>query len=191
MNYNNLNNFDENQLTDCNYMFYKLPSDVTICIKDINDESKILSKLENGKKCYAIDYIDCLYSKLNKLNNIDKDCNEICDKSLQFQYKYNDRCYPNFLKEFLYYNKPYQKVECKCKLDEYLLCPNVAVNKGFYTKCNVNYYPRENNTLKVGEYIKYYNNPEGYYLDFNLYKKCFYTCKSCNILGNKMTSPPS
>ena len=34
--------------------------------------------------------------------------------------------------------------ECKCELDQCLKCPNVALNKGLCTICNINYYPKEN-----------------------------------------------
>ena len=32
--------------------------------------------------------------------------------------------------------------------------------------------------------VNCYKEPEGYFLDNNLYKKCYYTCKTCNIEGN-------
>ena len=57
-------------------------------------------------------------------------------------------------------------------------------------KCNENYYTIENNELNEGEYINCYNNNlDGYYFDNIdlLYKKCYYTCETCNISGNNMT----
>ena len=69
-------------------------------------------------------------------------------------------------------------------MDECLYCPNVPLNKGLCTECNINYYPKENDPLNLGKYIKCYKEPEGYYLDINLYKRCYYTCKTCNIQGN-------
>ena len=32
--------------------------------------------------------------------------------------------------------------------------------------------------------MKCYKTPEGYYLDDNLYKQCYYTCKTCDTSGN-------
>ena len=49
---------------------------------------------------------------------------------------------------------------------------------------NMNYFPKENDSLNYNEYIKCYKDPEGYYLDNNIYKPCYYTCKTCNISGN-------
>ena len=77
--------------------------------------------------------------------------------------------------------------KCKCELDKCLECPNVALNKKLCTKCNINYFPKENDPLNIGEYINCYKEPEGYYLDNNLYRKCYYTCKTCNISGNNIT----
>ena len=76
--------------------------------------------------------------------------------------------------------------ECKCELEECLICPKAALNKELCTECNIHYYPKENDSLNLGEYIKCYKELEGYYLDINLYKKCYYTCKSCNISGNNI-----
>ena len=74
--------------------------------------------------------------------------------------------------------------KCKCELDECLLCPKEALNKRLCTKCSSDYYSIENDPLNIGEFIKCYKKPEGYYLDD---KQCFYTCKECNISGNIIT----
>ena len=74
------------------------------------------------------------------------------------------------------------------KLEQCLKCPPVPLMKGLCTKCNINYYPIENDLENIGEYINCYKDPEGYYLDLNaeLYKKCYYTCKTCEIKGNNL-----
>ena len=65
------------------------------------------------------------------------------------------------------------------------MCPPVALINNLCTKCNTNYYPKEIDSKNLGEYINCYNGEqEGYYLDNNLYKKCYDTCKKCNIGGN-------
>ena len=62
----------------------------------------------------------------------------------------------------------------------------MALNNKLCTKCNTNYYPKENDPLNLGEYKKCYKEPEGYYLDNNslLYKQCYHTCKTCNTSGD-------
>ena len=77
--------------------------------------------------------------------------------------------------------------KCKCKLDECLLCPNFAYSKGLCTRCNTNFYKKEFDEFNLGEYIKCYKEPEGYYLENDLYKQCYYTCKICNNSGNNIT----
>ena len=76
--------------------------------------------------------------------------------------------------------------KCKCELDECLLCPNVALQKELCIECNINYYPKENDPLNIGEYIKCYKDPEGYYLDNNLYKECFNISNICNTSENNL-----
>ena len=39
-----------------------------------------------------------------------------------------------------------------------LTCPNAALNKGLCTKCNDNYYSKENDPLNLGEYINCYKD---------------------------------
>ena len=107
--YINLNNFNEIVLDNADDMFYNIPKDFVICLKEINTESKILSKLDYGKKCYSIDCIDDLNSKQNKLTNNDDECNEKCDKSSQYKYKYNGKCYEHCPNGFLY-----DKINNKC-----------------------------------------------------------------------------
>ena len=51
-------------------------------------------------------------------------------------------------------------------------------------QCNIEYYQKENDPLNSGEYIYCYKNPEGYYIDNDIYKKCYETCKKCNMIGN-------
>ena len=71
--------------------------------------------------------------------------------------------------------------KCKCELEKCFSCPLRALRRGSCTKCNDNYYQKENDILNTGEHINCYKDPEGYYLDeINLiYKKCYYTCKTC------------
>ena len=43
----------------------------------------------------------------------------------------------------------------------------------------------EDDPLNKDEYFECYQNPKGYYLDdTHIYKKCYFTCESCEILGN-------
>ena len=173
--YINLTNFDETNLVKLDDMFKEVPENVVICINENSNEQKILSQL-NNKKCLIIDCTKDWKSKQKKLiDNVNK-CFESCDKSSQYEYEYNGKCYENCQKGFIYDENDNQIKKCKYELDKCLICPNVALNKDLCTKCNDNYYPKENDSLNLGEYINCYNKiPEGYYLDNNLYKQCYYS----------------
>ena len=70
-------------------------------------------------------------------NYIDNKCNEICDKSSKYKYEYNEKCYADCEKGFLYDENNNQMNKCKCHLDKCLLCSPESLNKGrLCTKCN-------------------------------------------------------
>ena len=182
--YINLYNFGENKLEDNDYMmFYNVPENVVICINQNFSEEIIFPQIYSIK-CYVIDCSNDWKSKQKKIINNNNECIESCDNSTQYKYEYNGKCYENCSNGFLYDNHGNKTNKCKCELDKCLLCQNVALNKSLCTKCNTNYYPKENDLNNLGEYINCYKQPEGYYLDDNLYKKCYHTCKICNSEGN-------
>ena len=145
--------------------------------------NKIFPQIRDKIKCNIIDCINDWKSIQKKLINDNNQCVESCDN----KYEYNGKCYDNCEQGYLYDEYNNQLNECKCVLDECLLCPNFAFSKGLCTKCNTNFYPKEIDKFNLGEYIKCYQEPEGYYLDNNFYKQCYYTCKSCNNSGNNVT----
>ena len=61
-------------------------------------------------------------------------------------------------------------------------------NISLCTKCNTNYYQKENEDSNIGEYINCYKELKGYYLDKNdcLFRKCYYTCETCEIKGDNI-----
>ena len=195
LDYINLKNFDESKLSDdrsqYQYMFLNTSENIVICINESKTQSKIFPQIKGDIPCYVIDCADNWKSKQNKIinnvNNNDK-CIQSCDNSSIYKYEYNGKCYENCSNGFLldeYNNNTINK--CKCEYDECLLCPKEALSIKLCTKCNTNYYPKENDPLNIGMYIKCYKNPEGYYLDNDIYKQCYYTCKACNMQGNNIT----
>ena len=181
--YINLYNFNEGNLEVYDNMFSDIPENVVVCLNENITKEKILPQIIN-KTCYTI---YCSYnwkSKQKKFINNKNECIESCDNTGQYKYEYNGKCLENCPDEILYdeYNNALN--ECKCELEECLLCPEVALNKNLCTKCNINYYQKENDPLNIGEYFNCYYQPDGYYLDNELYKKCYHTCKTCNVNGN-------
>ena len=41
--------------------------------------------------------------------------------------------------------------------------------------------------LNIGKFIKCYKELNGFYLDSNLFKQCYFKCKTCNISGSNIT----
>ena len=179
--YINLKNLSE--LRNCHKMFDNVPENIVICINENIAKEKIFPQL-NNKSCYSIDCSDDWNSKQKKIINKTNECIESCSRSEQYQFEYNGKCYENCTYGLFYEENRYIENKCKCELDKCLLCPKVPLNKNLCLKCNTNYYPKENDPLNLDGYINCYKDLEGYYLDNNLYKQCYYTCKACNISGD-------
>ena len=184
--YINLENFDESKLNDkeenYRHMFYNISWNTVICINENRTANKIFPQISNSIKCPVIGCINDWKSIQKKLSN-----NDLCVESCDSNYEYNGKCYDNCEQGYLYDENKNQLKKCKCKLDECLLCPNFAYSKGLCTRCNTNFYKKEFDEFNLGEYIKCYKEPEGYYLENDLYKQCYYTCKMCNNSGNNIT----
>ena len=185
--YINLKNFYKNKLVssrDYEDMFKNITDNVVICINTDNIYEKI-SSLISEIKCPVFDCSNEWESKQKKIikfaNNTEQ-CVENCESETQYIFEYNGKCIDNCEKVLNDNNNEIKK--CKCELDQCLLCPQVALNKNLCLTCNDNYFQIENDPLNIGKYINCYKEPEGYYLDENLYKKCYLTCKKCDKEGN-------
>ena len=126
-------------------------------------------------------------NQTKKINNDTNECIDNCDINAQYKYEYNGKCYENCSNGFLLDENNNTLNQCKCELDKCLICPTVALNNSLCSKCNTNYYPKENDPLNQGKYFNCYYQSEGYYLEQGLYKDCYYTCKKCDIKGNNIT----
>ena len=133
--------------------------------------------------CFTVDCSNDWKARQKKLISNNNKCIESCNDSKQYPYEYNGKCYAKCSKGYFYDNNN-QTIKCKCELDQCLLCPQVALNKGLCTKCNDDYYPKENDSSNLGDYFNCYKEPEGYYLDKDIYRKCYETCKTCDKEGN-------
>jgi hypothetical protein len=146
-----------------NGIFRFIPDKIVICNK--NDIITIENILKNDKKCYTIDCSDNWRSKQKKIISDDTNtCLDSCNNNITYKYEYLGKCYKNCQKDSLVvdnYNI------CSCELEQCLYCNSVSLSKNLCTKCNVNYYPKENDPLNLGEYINCFINPIGYYLDLN------------------------
>ena len=179
--YINLKNVIEtNKTENTNDVFKDTPENLVICLDET--KSPNLTNLIREKSCYTIycedDWIKH-QKKLIKGNNI---CLDNCSST----YEFNNKCYNSCDYGFYYDKENPQQKKCKCRSDKCLLCSEVEIIKNLCISCNDLYYPIENDPKNILPYINCYKEPEGYYLDNNLYKECYYTCKSCNIKGDNI-----
>ena len=187
--YINIKNFTENHLSDdfndYQNIFLKIPDNVVICIDPNNIGLKLSSQVSN-LTCYYIDCSNNWKKRQKKISTNNNTCIKNCNESSEYIFEYNGKCYDSCPNEFFNDNNIYK---CKCELVKCLLCPPVALKNHLCTKCNYDYYPKENDSSNIGEYINCYKDPEGYYLDNEdqIYKSCYYTCETCEIKGNNIT----
>ena len=186
--YINLQNFNDTKVNNNsdNYknIFNNIPDNVVICINEEHANNIILPQIIN-KKCKNIYCSNDWKSNQKKIIYETGECIDSCEYNLIYKYEYNGKCYQNCNHGLINNNSNI----CKCELEKCLLCPPVALDKDLCTKCNINYYPKENDPLNLGEYINCYKEPKGYYLDNStlLYKKCYYTCETCEMKGDNIT----
>ena len=184
--YINMLNFNESSLSsESNYysnIFNNVPNNIVLCINKINIPTKIYEQI-SAITCRREDCSDDWKLHQKKIIEGTEQCFNNCPN--KNPYEYNGQCVSQCPNEN--YNDDNNITKCKCELEKCLTCPKVALINKLCTKCNDNYYQMENDPLNLGEYFNCYNEiPTGYYLDRNdsLYKKCYYTCESCEIKGN-------
>ena len=165
--------------------FNGVPKNIVICASKNTDI--ITSKLSDSP-CYVIDCRDDWKSVQKKVKG-SSTCLSSCNDDSDYKNEYNYKCYTTCAKGILNDESNNSRVnECQCELDQCLKCPPVPLMKNMCTKCNVDYYQIEDDMENLGEYINCYKDPEGYYLDLNaeIYRRCYYTCKTCEIKGNNL-----
>ena len=154
--YINLNKFKENHLIFYDNIFFGVPENIVICIDENNIKNKILPQISNIA-CHTISCSNDWKSIQKMIINNTNECIDSCENSNQYKFEYNGKCYEHCPNGFLYDENNNQLNKCKCELDKCLTCPNVALNKNLCTKCNINYYSKENDPSNLGEYINCYS----------------------------------
>ena len=123
-------------------------------------------------------------NKSKKIVNKNGICYDNLNNDILYNYEYNGKYYETCIKGSLINNSPIKN--CSCDLEKCSICPDEPLKENLCTKCNNNYYPKENDILNIDKYINCYKDLKGYYLDKkeSIFKKCFYTCESCQIKGD-------
>ena len=179
--YINMKNFTETNLDNVKGIFADVPNNIIICTNENNNE--IVSKLEE-KECYYY-YINCKEDWIINQKKIIPDTNECVEdfcNNTEYIYEYINKCYLTCP----HGNLENDNSKCKCELEKCLTCSAISLYKNLCIECNYNYYTIEGDPLNKDGYFECYQNPKGYYLDneTHKYKKCYYTCENCEILGN-------
>ena len=147
--------------------------------------SKYIKCYESCKNCFGAgneENHNCNECKVNYpyiLNKIGyKNCYNTCPYNSYIEKTTNTKyCTENQICPSNYDKLITDKKECleKCEEDEEY---KYEFENECYINCPDETYPKEN------EYLCFREKPEGYYFDSNIYKKCYVSCKNCNIAGN-------
>ena len=173
--YINLKNFTENSLSSFSNIFGNVPENIVACLNENSD--KILGRIKE-KNCYTLDCSDNWKINQKKLVNKSNICFDISNHSILYKYEYKGLYYENCINGNVTNNKTINY--CKCDNEKCGNCLNISLIDNFYEI--------ENDNDEYG-YKKCYKDPIGYYLDrnYNIYKKCYYTCEKCEMEGNNIT----
>ena len=181
--YLNIKNFSENESLYVKNIFDGIPDNIVICLNENSD--KILSELQKSINCYTIYCLNDWRIYQKKLINVTNICLDTYDNPVLYKYEYKGKYYENCTNGNLINNSIIKS--CQCYKEISISYSNEPINEILCTKCNYNYYQKENeNDSYIENYIKCYKDPIGYYLDKKelVYKKCFYTCEKCDTKGD-------
>ena len=168
-----------------------------LCEDNIKINCKNLGKYYNYNQTFCIDEIPEGYflndTKKNTIDKCHQDCktcdkkynviNSNCNSCLNDKYFYFGNCLSNCTNGF--YTDSSGKKICKCisnnKCKE---CLNDNLELEMCISCNSGYYQKIDEIQSDNSLIKCYKDPEGYYLDNDIYKPCYPSCKKCSELGD-------
>jgi surface protein len=131
-----------------------------------NDNYKCKNCHLNCKECYGPNENNCLTCKEEKYLYLGK-CVSDCQRS--------------------YYNNTINNQKmCKCELPNCYSCNAESFNKGLCINCEEEYYQVYDEDINNINHFKNCSQlSSGYYLENNkIYKKCYESCKKCDIVGN-------
>ena len=180
--YINLSNFEQKNGLVFPNIFYGIPKNVIVCIKE--NKAPDLYKLIRDLNCDNIYCSDDWYIKQKKLNTKTSECIANCKDAQKYKYELNNRCYNTCTYGIL------NNERCKCENENCSICSDLDSIKNLCISCNESFYPKENDPINLGPYINCYKELPGYYLDKSdeskyIYKLCYERCKTCRIKGDE------
>ena len=158
--------------------------------KFIMEEIRCIDNCANDN-LYKFEYNNICYKSCPKRTNIISDntnlCKDLfCEKKDNKYYNFNQTLCISKIPIGFYLNNSIEKTIDECDIE----CKECNQNSNLCISCNIDngYYPILNNTLNNNNesFINCYNNiPNGYFLDKNVYKPCYFTCEKCIGNGNE------
>ena len=152
-----------------------------------------------NEKCEGYYINDIVEKTLDKCHPNCRECDEEasinntnCKSCYSDKYLFWGNCIDNCSHGYFTDNNDTSKKICKCSHTNCLYCSPESYDLDLCVTCNDNYYPIFYNDSEY-PYNTFYNctnNIEGYYLDSDdlFYKKCYKTCKRCNIKGDELNN---
>ena len=157
---------------------------------------------EKINKYYNYEQTSCIYKipegyfvNNTSLKTIDKchpDCKE-CEKKYDENNSYCKSCLND---KFLYlgncvthcnnsyYKDLYGNKICNCFNNKCKECSIESNKLDLCISCNQGYYTKIDDISNNNYFIDCYKDPDGYYLDNDIYKPCYPSCQKCNELGD-------
>ena len=206
-----INLIEKNCISDCKSTKYPFEYN-KICYEKCPENTYLLSdneflcvkycekydKFYNYNKTYCIDEIpegfflnDTIKNTIDKCHPYCKTCkikysdnNTNCDLCQNDKYYHWGNCSSNCI--YGYYEDELGNKICNCiynnKCKE---CSKESLELGLCISCNNEYYQKIDDISYENLYINCYKDPKGYYLEDNIYKPCYPSCKYCSGLGDK------
>ena len=130
------------------------------------------------------------HSDCSKCENMSDEISTICNKCQDnTKYLYLGNCVTNCDSGVTFIDEEDNEIiRCKCTYDKCKYCTRESISKSniLCKTCNMDsgYYPKEIDSTNEDSFINCYKDPEGFYFDTNIYKKCYETCKKCDGVGD-------
>ena len=202
--YDNLYKYEYNGicLIDCPEGTHKKTGDIHKCVNDLNCEK--IGKYYNYDLTSCIDKVeDGFYCNNTSLNTIDR-CHNNCQTCKEGPENDNNNCLtcPKITGNIKYFDLGNCVDGCtygiftdidsieKCKCSKNIKCENCtkeSIGLDLCITCNneEGYYSKIDDEERSDGFINCYINPEGYYRDNNIYKRCYSSCKFCSGYGSE------
>ena len=195
--YNELYEYNNICYSECPENTYISPDNEYLCLKKLNCEQ--YNKYYNYENTSCINNIPQGYYVNDKIKKTIDKCHSDCKECEE---KYNDKssncksclnnayfldlgnCVSSCSNDEYYIDSSGNKI-CKCPNNKCKECSYESNELDLCISCSEGYYQKIDDKPNNKSFIYCYKNPDGYYLDDDIYKPCYNTCKSCIELGDE------